>query len=160
VPTFQGLPQRGCRTARRHNAPLRTTAHVGGFYKRPLAKNPASSHPLLAAPSFFSRPPFPSPRYLGPGHLRTTRGSGREGQKAKQYQTNMYIYKQPKGYRLNQYLTNPMRTTTMLKYTLLQLTDMGPPYNDPCIWVSEKHHIRPELLSNNRGLGPSQRHFG
>ena len=160
MPTFQGLPQRGCRTARRHIAPLRTTAHVGGFYKRPLTKTPASSHPLLAAPSFFSRAPFPSPRCLGPGHLPTTRGSGKEGQKTHKYQANKHIYKQSKSYRLIQCLTNTIRSTTMLKYTPLQLTDMGPSYNDPRIWVSEKHHIRPDLINNNRELGQSQRHFG
>ena len=48
----------------------------------------------------------------------------------------------------------------MLQYTFLQLADMAPTYNDPRIWVSEEHHIRPDLLSDNRGLGPSQGHFG
>jgi len=101
----------------------------GGFYKKVTGQNPASS-PLLAAPSLFSWAPFPSPRYLGPGHFPTTRGSGRERKK----QTNIRLTictQATKSYRLMWCSTNPMCSTIMLQYTLLQLTDMGLSYNDP-----------------------------
>jgi len=164
MPTFAGLPQRGCRTARRRNVPYASARRRGGgFLQEVTGQIPASSLPILAAPSFFSCAPFPVTKVSRPQPPPHTRGSEREEpQKQKEtnlYQAILYKYKQPKlqaDPKFNKYnMPNPM-----LQYTFLQLADMGPTYNDPRIWVSEEHHIRPDLLSDNRGLGPSQGHFG